>query len=121
MSHVVMARQCPYCGKSCAPSEICPVGQGGAWMCLECNVRQQNAMDALASGWPKDCTDCGLSFEERARQQRTGDIKLYPHWKDGVLQVLCEHEYLLHCFQQQTFRLLLSKLQQHSVVLVIQT
>jgi hypothetical protein len=79
--------RCHYCSTHVHPKEIVNIGES-ALMCWNCRELHTTQIEAFAP--PPDCQGCKRTFEEIAAATEGEQVKMYPVWKDGVYQVLCE-------------------------------
>lgn len=56
--------------------------------CWACREKQTVQIEAFTP--PSSCQGCNRTFEEIAQATLGDHVKMYPVWKDGVYQVLCE-------------------------------
>lgn len=91
MSHaIIIGECCPYCQKFRSPLDIIEM-PGGAKICLECEQRHLEALQAMATGEFKgQCSECGLSHEEIAAQKRCGPQgQMAVHFENGKYRIMC--------------------------------
>ena len=87
---VVVAVECPYCSRFRHPSQIIPLGTGGAKICWHCYEWHQQAVKALSGQPPSGCQVCAVTFQQLSERAPGGDTPMYVHVKDGIYQVLCK-------------------------------
>lgn len=82
---IVIGKRCPYCTKFRSPSDIIPM-PGGAAICVQCELRHQEALDAIATGvFTGECSECGKTAEQL--HSATGEMAI--HYEDGRYRVMC--------------------------------
>lgn len=83
----IIALRCHYCGAFRHPKEFVQLGESmlQCWSCWE-----QQKVQIEAFNPPAECQGCRRSFAEIAAATLGDQVKMYPVWKDGIYQVLCE-------------------------------
>ena len=90
MHGIVIGEVCPYCRKFRSPLDI--IHQpGGVKICVQCERRHNEALDAMASGrFTGECSECGLSHEEIRAQRRCGpNGEMAVHFENGRYRAMC--------------------------------
>jgi hypothetical protein len=90
MNGIVIGEQCHYCTKFRSPLEI--IHQpGGVKICVHCEHRHAEALDALATGrFTGECSECGLSADELRAQKRCGPQgEMAVHFENGRYRAMC--------------------------------
>lgn len=64
---------------------------GGAQICVPCEHRHLQALDALSKGvFTGECSECGLSAEELVAQRRCGTQgEMAVHFENGRYRAMC--------------------------------
>jgi hypothetical protein len=87
---IIMGEKCPYCCKFRSPLEF--VHQpGGVKICLPCEQRHLEALEALSSGkFTGECSECGTKYEELRAAGKCGPQgEMAVHFENGKYRVLC--------------------------------
>jgi hypothetical protein len=80
-----IAEQCHYCSKFRSPLDIIYM-PGGVKICIECERRHQEALDALSTGkFTGECSECGKSAEEL----RSATGQMAAHFENGRYRMMC--------------------------------
>lgn len=79
--------RCHYCSEFHHPKEFVNIGES-ALMCWKCREKHTQQIESFNP--PHACQGCNRTFEEIAAATIGDKVKMYPVWKDGVYQVLCE-------------------------------
>ena len=87
MSHaIIIGECCPYCQKFRSPLDIILM-PGGAKICVQCELRHQEAMDSLATGEFKGrCSECDRHWTEL----RSATGRMAFHFENGKYRAMCE-------------------------------
>lgn len=87
MSHaIIIGERCPYCQKFRSPQDIIHM-PGGAKICAPCELRHQEALDALATGvFTGRCSECDKHWTEL----RSATGKMAVHFENGKYRMMCE-------------------------------
>jgi len=82
---LIIGEQCPYCTKWRSPLEI--IHQpGGVKICMPCEQRHIEALDALSTGEFKgQCSECGKTAEQL--RSATGQMAI--HFEGGRYRAMC--------------------------------
>lgn len=83
---IIIAKQCNYCSGFYPPSQIRTMGKSISicWFCAEKQVIQIDAF------YPPDfCQGCNRPTYELVNEEPGTTFSMFPHWKDGVYQLLC--------------------------------
>ncbi len=89
-AQVIIGERCHYCSHFRSPSEIQPIGTGGAQICWRCIEWHGEAIRMLAGkSQPRGCQECGITFAE-LKARAAEDVRMYLHQKDGIYQILCK-------------------------------
>lgn len=84
---IVIGEQCPYCTKFRSPLEIIRMA-GGAKICVHCEQRHQEALDALSTGvFQGECSECGKSPEQLRESDPSGRMAV--HFENGRYRAMC--------------------------------
>ena len=82
---IIIGEECPYCTKFRSPLEIIHM-PGGAKICLHCEQRHLEALNALSTGqFTGECSECGKSTEQL--RSATGEMAV--HFEGGYYRVMC--------------------------------
>src|ERR1039458_9922140 len=74
--HIIIGVKCPYCSRFRSPRDMIAM-MGGAQICVQCELRHIEALDAMAYGvFTGECSECGLSADELRAQNRCGPEEL---------------------------------------------
>ncbi len=85
MVAILIGEQCPYCTKFRSPLDIIPM-PGGAKICIRCEQRHFEALEALASGqFTGECSECGKTPEQL--HSLTGRMAV--HFENGRYKAMC--------------------------------
>jgi hypothetical protein len=87
---IIIGERCPYCTKFRSPLEILPM-PGGAKICLSCEQRHNEALEALSTGvFTGRCSECDLPAEELRAQGRCGaNGAMAMHFENGIYRAMC--------------------------------
>lgn len=87
---IIIGEQCPYCTKFRSPRDILHQ-PGGVKICLECEQRHIEALQAIASGnFLGECSECGMQAEELKLQHRCGPLgQMAVHFESGKYRAMC--------------------------------
>lgn len=83
---IILVR-CHYCSTHVHPKEIVNIGES-ALMCRNCREAHVTQIEAFDP--PHHCMRCMRTFEQLAALTVGAHVRMYPHWKDGVYQILCQ-------------------------------
>jgi len=76
---------CPYCTKSRHPDEMLHQ-KAGVRLCLECQRRHEEAVEALTSGnFRGECSECGKTAEQLGEQ----NLQMAVHYENGKYRLIC--------------------------------
>lgn len=84
----VIGVRCKACSAFVSPHELIGTELAG-YLCWKCQERQNRALRIIATTPPRGCQACHVSFDTLADQTPGPQVKMFLHWKDGVLQLLC--------------------------------
>lgn len=82
----ILTVRCHYCSAQVHPKEVIRIGDS-ALMCWACYEKHKIAVEAFHP--PHECAECQRTFEQIAAATPGSHVKMYPHWKDGMYQILC--------------------------------
>lgn len=83
---LIMGEVCPYCSKNRSPREIIHY-LGGVKICLDCERRHREALDALSSGtFNGECSECGKTAAELGQH----NLEMAVHYEGGRYRLLCK-------------------------------
>lgn len=87
---IIIGERCPYCQKFRSPQDMIPM-LGGAKICVECERRHVEALEALSTGtFTGECSECGLSAAELRAQHRCGpNGEMAVHFENGRYRMMC--------------------------------
>ena len=87
---IIIGEECPYCTRFRSPQDIIPM-TGGAKICIFCEQRHLEAMEALSTGvFTGRCSECDLPAEELRAQNRCGPQgAMAMHFENGRYRALC--------------------------------
>ena len=88
--HIIIGVKCPYCTKFRSPRDMIAM-MGGAQICVQCELRHIEALDAMAKGvFTGECSECGLSAEELRAQGCCGSKgEMAVHFENGRYRAMC--------------------------------
>src|ERR1035437_8443803 len=85
MSVVILGEKCPYCSKFRSPRDMIPMS-GGAKICVQCEQRHLDALDALTTGeFTGECSECG-----KTPDQLRGNGVMCVHFEGGRYKAMCK-------------------------------
>lgn len=82
----VILLQCHYCPRQVHPREVVNIGDD-ALMCWTCWEKHKIAVESFHP--PHECAECQRTFAQIAADTIGNQVRMYPHWKDGLYQILC--------------------------------
>jgi hypothetical protein len=82
---IIIGERCPYCQKFRSPLDIVSM-PGGAKICVPCERRHQEALDALSTGEFKgECSECGKKGDEL----KSANGQMAVHFENGKYRAMC--------------------------------
>lgn len=82
----VILLRCHYCPRQVHPREVVNIGDD-ALMCWTCWEKHKIAVESFNP--PHECAECHRTFAQIAADTIGQSVRMYPHWKDGLYQILC--------------------------------
>lgn len=83
---VIIAERCNYCSDFYNPNELRTMGES-IKICWKCAEKQTVQVEAFNP--PDHCQVCHRPTAELAAEEPGDYLHMFPHWKDGVYQLLC--------------------------------
>lgn len=83
----ILTIRCHYCSEHVHPKEVIRIGDD-VIMCWSCYEKHKIQVEAFHP--PHECSECRRTFEQISAATLGDKVKMYPHWKDGMYQILCE-------------------------------